>query len=331
MKKILVIRFSSIGDIILTTPVIRCIKQQLPDSEIHYLTKKRYLSIINENPYIDKIHVIDSKVAEVIQQLKAEQYNYIVDLHKNIRSCQVKLALGKRSSSFNKLNIQKWLLTRFKINLLPDIHLVERYFNAVRKLGVTYDKQGIDFYIPESEKISLSDYFPDSFCKRYIALVVGSKQKTKQLTVGKITELCIKLPFPVILLGDSEDNIKAGFVAETLPEKVFNACGLFTLNQSASVVEQSKLVITPDTGLMHIAAAFKKNIISVWGNTVPLFGMYPCFPEGRESYTVSEVKNLRCRPCSKLGYDKCPKGHFRCMEEINTDEIVIKSLQILKS
>jgi ADP-heptose:LPS heptosyltransferase len=330
-KKILVIRFSSIGDIVLTTPVVRCLKQQLSGAEVHFLTKNQYLPLLKENPYIDKIHIINNKVTDILEDLKAEDYDFVVDLHKNLRSSRVKMALGVESGTFNKLNKKKWLLTNLKMNLLPKIHIVDRYFGAVKKLNVHNDGQGLDYFIPANEMISLSDYFPDEFLEGYNVLVVGSKQQTKQMPVEKMLEFCFKTELPVVLLGDKSDSQKAEQISGVLGEKVFNGCGVFTLNQSASVILQAKVVVTPDTGLMHIASALKKKIISVWGNTVPDFGMYPYFPTGQENYHIVEVLGLPCRPCSKLGYKQCPKKHFRCMMDIDVDEILKMSGELTDS
>lgn len=320
-KKILIIRFSSIGDIVLTSPVVRCLKVQMPMAEIHFLTKAQYLPLLNANPNIDKVYTIHRKVSEVITELKAEDYDVIIDLHKNIRSSQVKLMLGKERHTFDKLNRKKWLLTALKLNLLPEIHIVERYFKAVRKLGVTYDKAGLDYFIPEQDIVAKEDVFPQNFYHGFVVLVVGSKQQTKQIPVSKMQEICIALNRPVVLLGGESDIEKASEVAAIYPEKIFNACGMFNINQSASVVQQAQVVITPDTGLMHIAAALRKPVVVIWGNTIPEFGMYPLFPKGEENFKNVQVFDLPCRPCSKLGFDACPKNHFKCMNDISVDEV----------
>ena len=322
IKKVLIIRFSSIGDIVLTTPVIRCVKQQIPDVEVHYLTKQQYLPLVASNPFIDKIFTIHKKTSEVIAQLKSENYDFIIDLHKNLRSSQVLMHLGVASASFHKLNKEKWLLTNLGINLLPKVHIVDRYFHAVKKLHVKNDQQGLDFFIPESDNINLKDFFPETFQQGYVALVIGSKQQTKQIPVEKMLAIITKLNKAVVLLGGNEDFLKAKQVADAVGSSVFNACGMISLNQSASIMQQASCVITPDTGLMHIAAALKKKVISVWGNTSPGFGMYPYYPKDAQNFTIVEVNHLKCRPCSKLGYDACPKKHFRCMMNIDVDKII---------
>lgn len=320
-KKILIIRFSSIGDVVLTSPVVRCIKRQLPDAKLHFLVKKQYASLLTSNPYIDKIHSFERKAKEIIPELKKENFDFIVDLQKNRRSLCIKTRLGKPSGTFNKLNKKKWLLANFKINLLPKVHVVDRYFGAVRKLGIINDDLGLDFFIPGEDKIDFSKVLPEIFHRGYIALVVGSKQNTKKIPTEKAIEICKAVGKPVVLLGGKVDSEKAKSISEAMPDKVFDACGNFNINQSASFAEQADAVITTDTGLMHIAAALGKKVISVWGNTVPDFGMYPYYPNGKENYHIIEVSGLRCRPCSKLGYKKCPRKHFRCMMEIDVQQI----------
>jgi lipopolysaccharide heptosyltransferase II len=318
LKKILIIRFSSIGDIVLTTPVIRCLKKQFPDCEIHYLTKKSFKGILENNPYITKVHNFEKKIQEVRAQLKKEQFDFVVDLHNNLRSLQVKNFLNKPSSSFSKLNFQKFILVKFKINKMPAIHIVDRYMKAVAPLGVKNDNEGLDYFIPEKEEVNIST-LPLAHQNGYTGFVIGAKHFTKQLPVEKIIEICKKINSPIVLLGGKEDDVRAKEIEKAIGAFIYNACGKYNLNQSASLVKQARKIITHDTGLMHIAAAFKKDIVSVWGNTVPAFGFTPYMPG--EHSTIVEVKNLPCRPCSKIGYNKCPKGHFKCMMDIDVNLI----------
>lgn len=315
MKKILIIRFSSIGDIVLTTPVIRCIKQQVKDAEIHYLTKKSFKSILEHNPYITKVHVIEKDVNEVIDILKKENFDQVIDLHNNLRSLQVKMKLRKPAVSFKKMNFRKWLIVNFKRRNMILPHVVERYLDAATKvLNVKNDMKGLDYFIPPYEEVVLSS-LPLSHQGGYIAFVIGAKHYTKQLPLEKIISICRKLDQPIILLGGKEDLERAEQIEKELGEIIYNACGKYNLNQSASLIRQAKKVITHDTGLMHIAAAFKKEIVSVWGNTVPAFGFTPYLPDERSK--IVEVNDLPCRPCSKIGYAKCPRGHFKCMRDID--------------
>jgi len=304
---------------VLTTPVVRCIKKQLRDVQVHYLTKKAFLPVIGANPYVDKFYTIEKDVSEVIKELKKENYDFVVDLHHNLRTMQVKRGLQKSAASFPKLNIEKWLMVNFKMNRLPNVHIVDRYFDAVKSLKVRNDGEGLDYFIPAQDEVDINT-LPASHRNGYIGFAIGANFATKQLPVHKIISICKQINLPIVLLGGKEDADRANEIEKAVGNKIFNACGKYNINQSASLVKQAKKIITNDTGLMHIAAAFKKDVVSVWGNTIPEFGMYP-YKAGAGSHII-EVKGLSCRPCSKLGFNACPKKHFNCMEQIDEKEIV---------
>ncbi len=321
MHKILIIRFSSIGDIVLTTPVIRCLKAQLPFSEIHYLTKQEYHQLLVANPYIDKIHLMEDGLSALLPKLKAEHFNYIIDLHHNLRTLNLKARLGLKIHSFPKLNIEKWIMVNFKYSKLPDKHIVDRYFETAKGLKIKNDGKGLDYFIPKHDEVDLS-FLPPSHQNGYIGFVIGAKRITKQFPVDKIISVIKKMDQPVVLLGGTVDKEMGDKIKAEVGDLVYNSCGNFNINQSASLIRQARKIITNDTGLMHIAAAFNKEIISIWGNTIPEFGMSPYMPQMPANSHIMEVKGLKCRPCSKLGFDECPKGHFKCMNLIDEEEIV---------
>jgi heptosyltransferase-2 len=317
--RFLIIRFSSIGDIVLTTPVIRNLKQQVENAEVHFLTKKQYESILSENPYIDKLHVFDGNLKNTIDELSKIEFDHVIDLHNNIRSNRVTSMLKMHSLKVNKLNWEKWLLVNLKINKLPDVHIVDRYLNTIHYFDVENDMKGLDYFIPEKDNVEINT-LPENFKNGYILFAIGAQHFTKKLPVEKIVSICKKINFPLIISGGKEDFETGEIIKNQVGETILNACGKFNLNQSASLVKQAKFVISHDTGLMHIASAFKKDIISVWGNTVPVFGMYP-YLSGENSIIV-ENNNLKCRPCSKIGFKKCPKKHFKCMNDIDESQII---------
>lgn len=324
--KFLIIRFSSIGDIVLTTPVVRCLRKKFPDAQIHYLTKQAFASIVLTNPYLNKVHILKDDLDSIIEELRNENFDYIIDLHHNFRTLKIKTALKDvRSFSFDKLNIRKWIFVNFKMNVMPDKHIVDRYMETVKSLGVVNDGKGLDYFIHDKDVVRQQD-IPISHLHGYIGIVIGAAHNTKKLPVHKLKELCSKIDHPIILLGGKEDYSNAVQICSIDPVKIYNACGKYNLNESADLVRRAKLIISHDTGLMHIAAAFKKDIISVWGNTVPSFGMYPY----QTTYEIFDVKKLWCRPCSKIGYAKCPLGHFKCMEKISIDGIVNRVNILLK-
>lgn len=313
--KVLLLRFSSIGDIVLTTPVIRTVKTQVDNAEVHFATKVGYKAILESNPYIDKVHCLEDDLRKLVSELRKEKFDFIIDLHNNLRTRIIKLALGVKSSSFDKLNYEKWLMVNFKINKLPHVHIVERYLAAAAPLGVKNDSLGLDYFIPDKDQVPV-DWLPEEMRSGYVVYAIGGQHFTKKLPVERMIELCDKINRPIILLGGKEDLGNGDIVRERVTRSfIYNACGKFNLNQSASIVKQANYVFSHDTGLMHIAAAFRKEIFSIWGNTIPLFGMYPY----RTRFSVLENSKLDCRPCSKIGYDKCPKGHFRCMYDTEFD------------
>jgi len=323
VSKFLIIRFSSIGDIVLTTPVIRCLHKKYPDAEIHFLTKQSFRGILADNPFINKIHTLGDSFELMLHELKTEEYDYIIDLHHNLRTLRIKKYLKNvKAFSFNKLNVEKFILTSFKIDTLPKKHIVDRNLETLKTLGVLNDGLGLDYFIPEKDVVKNED-LPTSHLHGYIAIVIGAALATKKMPVHKLRELCNAIDHPIILLGGKEDYDDALIIASVDPVKIYNACGKFNLNESADLLRRSKLVITHDTGLMHIAAALQKPIISIWGNTVPAFGMYPYYGKNsKQNYDVVEINKLWCRPCSKIGYKKCPRGHFNCMEKIAVNDII---------
>jgi ADP-heptose:LPS heptosyltransferase len=317
MKKFLIIRFSSIGDIVLTTPVVRCLRKKYPNAQIHFLTKVAFAPIAQANPNIDKVFAIEKSTKSVVEKLKKEGYHHIIDLHKNLRSKKVIMALGVKATSFPKLNVEKFLMVKFKMNRLPKIHIVDRYFEAVKSLAINNDKEGLDFFIPEQEKIAAKNLPP-----QYNALVIGAAHKTKSLTTPQLIKIAKESILPVLLIGGKKEKEIANEIIKVVGENAINTCGEYNLYQSASVIQQASCVITPDTGMMHIASAFNKKIISVWGNTIPAFGMYPYMPQQPNAFKIFEVKELSCRPCSKIGFDECPKKHLKCILDIDVDGIV---------
>ena len=312
MSKILVVRFSSIGDIVLTTPILRCLKSQLNNVEVHYLTKTPFASLLSENPYLDKIYAIEKEIDEVIPQLKEENYDQIIDLHKNLRTKRLISKLRIKSSSFPKLNIEKLMLTRFKINRMPDLHIVERYFKAIEGLGAKNDGKGLDFFLNDADKV-------DGLPEKYMVVSAGAKFATKRMPIELLSAIVSNISAKIIVLGGSNDQEIGRALEEKFPN-VKSFCGELSLRESAFVLSKASVALTSDTGLMHIGAAFNIPSVTVWGNTTSSFGMYPYMPENNDLYRLHEIE-LNCRPCSKIGYDKCPKKHFNCMNMQDSSKI----------
>ena len=313
--RILIIRLSSMGDIVLTTPVIRRLKLQLEgETEIHFLTKKSFVPLLESNPYISKIHAMDKTVMEVVPELMELEFDYIIDLHNNIRSRIVKRKLKSLAFTFDKLNIKKWLWVNLGINKMPNVHVVDRYLDAISAFSTKDDQKGLDYFIPEGTSIERF-----TIPENYIAFAIGGAHVGKRMDAEKLISICKKTNHSIVLLGGKDDTETAQKIKEAVPG-VINLCGELSIHESALAVKNARLVISGDTGLMHIASAFTKKIISLWGCTVPGLGMYPYRPN--EHSVMLEPHGRSKRPCSKLG-NKCKYGSDnRCIQQI--DELEIK-------
>ncbi len=326
--KILIIRFSSIGDIVLASPVLRCVKQQLPDSEVHFLTKLSYKIVTAENPYVDKFFYYDDNLEELLVRLKAEKYDHVIDLHNNIRSNQIKRSLKTDTHTIDKLTKQKILLTQLNIDVMPNRHITQRSLDTVLPLGVKDDGGGLDFFIAKKDEVSDTD-IPMGHLAGYIAIVIGATYFTKKFPVHKLIELCSRIDHPIILLGGKEDIQSGDLIASQDEMKIYNACGKFNIGESADLIKKAKLVVSNDTGMQYIACALKRPVIALWGGTSPDLDVEPYYGANFMSHQQrpvyeNVVLHLRCQPCSRYGLKKCPLEHFNCMEKIDVDQLVTK-------
>lgn len=319
-KKVLCIRFSSIGDIILCSPIVRALHEQL-GHEVHFCTKEGYAFLMENNKYVSKVHTLhNNELDSLIEILKEEKFDYVVDLHKKYRSKKIVRKLGLPSYSFYKENLEKWLMVDFKIDRLSDKHLVDRYYDGLAELGLVNDGEGLDYFICDETELPHEVLDLDS----YIVLAIGGSYETKRLPYDQLLTLCDELEdYEVVIVGGNENKEEADkIVSHSTHKNLINLVSRTSLDQTALVIKQSEGVITHDTATMHIAAAFDKPIVSVWGNTIPKFGMFPYQNKAEDKSLLFQNNDLHCRPCSKLGYKNCPKGHFKCMRQLQMKTIV---------
>jgi heptosyltransferase-2 len=287
-------------------------------AEIHFLTKNRFKSLLEPNPYVSKVYGIEKSTNEVIDELKSEQYDYIIDLHVNLRSARVKRALKLLSFGFKKYNWQKWLLVNFGLNKMPKVHIVDRYMATLKPFSIENDGKGLDYFFPEGEDFTPRE-LPETHQSGYAAVVIGAAHRRKKPRTEQYINVCRKIAAPLVLLGGPAEEKEGDEIAKACGDRIWNAAGKVSLNGSAALIRDARLVITPDTGMMHIAAAFKKPIISIWGATVPDFGMYPYLNENLDLRIQAD--HLSKRPCSKLG-TKCKYRDCRCIDELPLDKVV---------
>jgi ADP-heptose:LPS heptosyltransferase len=300
---------------VLTTPILRALKQQLDgDVMLHFITKKSYAGLLTSNPNVDRVIAIDKHVSEAKAELEKTQYDFVIDLHSNLRSRQVKRIVKTLYFTLDKRNLAKWLYVNFKCEILPIEHVVKRGFDAVKALGIEDDGQGLDYFIPTQDEVDLNT-ISSSLKDGFVAYAIGGQMLGKILPEDKIISLCAKIEKPIVLLGGPEDAERAERISAANATKVFNACGKFNLNQSTSILAQADVVLTHDTGLMHIASALKKKVVSLWFSTTPQIGFAPWQP-GEGSVMIEA--DCKKRPTSKLGNRGFEDG---CVFNIDLDAV----------
>ena len=316
--RFLIIRFSSIGDIVLTTPVIRALREQIhPTPEIHFLTKKGYAPVVENNPYIDSVHTIETSTTELTEVLRELEFHYILDLHSNIRSRMVKKRLNALAFTVDKQNLSKWLLVNFGARRGTVRHIVERNLDTVALFSVEDDGKGLDFFISPSADAELRAAAPH-LSEDFTAIALGATHAGKRMSVPFLQRVIELANRDVVLLGGPEDA-ETGQALSHLP-RVSNLAGKLSLHGSAEAIRRSQEVISGDTGLMHIASALKKRVISVWGCTSPELGMAPWQPGAGSA--IVQPRGREKRPCSKLG-DRCKYGkNNRCIDAVDPADVV---------
>ena len=330
-QKLLVIRLSSIGDVLLTTPLIRVLKKKFPSCRIDFVIKKQFQDIIAYHPSLTKIYTFDKKegrqtLKKIKAQLKEQHYDLIVDIHRNFRSIYLRTGLSaKKTATFKKYILNRWLLVNFNINRYRRIIPVyQRYIDSLQEFDVSYDNAGLDIYIPAeiTQKIAAQWHDTLNNYQLIIALAPGASFLTKRWhTEGFINvtkHLVQKFKAAVVLFGDGQDNLTTTEIEASVKNNIFNVAGKLSLLETAALMNYCNLVVTNDTGLMHIASALKKKVVAIFGSTTEELGFFPCAANS----IVVQNNNINCRPCSHVGRHKCPKKHFKCMTDIEAQQVI---------
>ncbi len=311
--RVLVVRLSSIGDVLLTTPVVRALHRA--GWEVHYLTQEAYGPLLRHNPYIHTLHRVKHRraVGPAAVHLRAYRFDWVVDLHKNWASYRLRMRLRRPTVGYDKAEFRRWWITQVNRRLRVP-HVVHRYMAAVQPLGAEWDGEGLDFFFPPKYQLPENLLPPEWRGRPFGVVVMGAAHATKRIPPAKVLEFLRAAQWPVVLLGGTDVAREASQVAEAYPSAL-NLGGRTDLYASADIIRRSRWVLTPDTGMMHLAAALRRPIISVWGSTSPRLGMAPFLDD--PAPRIVEHPTLACRPCHRLGRRKCPKGHFRCMLELD--------------
>ncbi len=322
INKILIIRLSSLGDILLTTPVIRAIRKKYPSTEIHFVVKKGFEDSIKTNKNIDKVHIFEKdRLSKLKNEIKQTGYNLIFDLQNNWRSRELVNGVQGKVFKFNKPTFKKLLLVWTKINLLKDSKsITQRYAESAE---VALDDFGLELYIPESVKSML----PDG--KKYIGLCPGAKHFTKRWPEEDFIQLgneISKAGYTILLFGGKTEAELCGEISGGIINSI-NCQNDDKLLQLAANMQKCIAVITNDSGLMHVASALDIPVIAIFGSTVKEFGFTPYGVKN----IILENKSLSCRPCSHIGKEKCPKKHFKCMVDVTPHYVLTKTEKFLSS
>ncbi|MEM7550242.1 MAG: glycosyltransferase family 9 protein [Bacteroidota bacterium] len=320
--KVLIIPKQTFEGVLLSTPIIRAVNTSLNDCQVSVLIDSNWSSVLNSNIYIHSVYHNSEEAFK-------NDFDKVVDLGEDGSR---KKKYAKKATdwySFFPQKLEKWLFVNLKINRFSNKHVVDQYFDLLESLNVFPDELGIDFFLDEKDHVD-QDWLPETYRSGFIVICLDAAYETRRLPYDRIIELCDRINKPIILLGTEED-FELGkkvesffFVDSSKPQeeeilerdlnkksRVFNACGKFSLNQRAHLIKECGVLFSFDNGWWQVGAAFQKKCFTIWGNTHPAFGNYPY----RTKFVIFENNKLKCRPCSPKGYEKCPKGHFDCMNK----------------
>jgi heptosyltransferase-2 len=334
-RRILLIRLSSLGDILLTTPVLRLLREHCPQAKIEFLVKAAYQDVLRAHPCIDRLILFSDQqsLGQTLRQLRQTRYDVVFDLHRTLRSRLICQGLpASLKLTYNKRVLRRLLLVRLRWNTLSAMTPVpELYAAPLRRLGIDTKLPAPEMHLApgcrDAMRQHLAQVFPAAAGRPLLALAPGARWATKRwpeerfATVGQA--LGERYRAGVIILGDNQDTAFAQTLCQQLDVPVFNACGKFSLMQTAALLQQCRLLLCNDSGLMHMATALNIPVVAVFGPTVEEFGFYPFRAPAR---VVSS--SLSCRPCSTKGSRHCPKGHHQCMLHVSTDQVLTAAQQM---
>ncbi len=343
--KTVVFRLSSIGDIVLASPMLRALRAATgPQARIDFVVKKEFAELVKSNHHLSVVHELDTdgglaSLQELTVALRAEHYDLVVDLHDSLRTRYMRNFCGtKEVVSVDKRQVARWQLVHLKRNIYEGrVHVVDRYLEPLREFGVVNDGKGLELFIPDEIQFAISSKMAKLRLNEFnkvIGVCPGARHFTKRWQSGKFAEaaaaLAKELHAKVLVFGGASDKTECSEIASAVnagvsPTTATDLSGSLSLLEVAAAMDYCDIVITNDTGLMHIACARQKKVVAIFGSTVQEFGFAPY---GTDS-VVMEVASLACRPCSHIGRAECPKGHFKCMSDIGVDEVRTAAVNLL--
>jgi lipopolysaccharide heptosyltransferase II len=343
ISKTLVIRFSSIGDIVLSTPLLRVLRTHMPHGQIDYVTRTEYAELVKSNQNLNYTYEFDAAqgfegLRVLKRKVKEAGYDLIIDLHDSLRSKYLRSLKGPKRLVVDKRVLERSMLVNLKKNVYREVvPVVDRYLEPLKEFGITNDGKGLELHIPDEVLFGVSGKMAKYKLNQHekvVGLCPGARHFTKRWPAERFAHVGAALArttdSKILLFGGMADEpvcnqISADINNEAGPERATSLCGELGLLETAAAMEYCDVIVTNDTGLMHIATAMHKKIVAIFGSTVKEFGFFPYDPEA----IVLERLGLQCRPCSHIGRSECPEKHFRCMKEIEPEEVIIRAKELL--
>ncbi|MDZ7724032.1 MAG: glycosyltransferase family 9 protein [candidate division KSB1 bacterium] len=336
--KFLVIRFSSIGDILLTTPLLRSLRQTYPRADIGFAIKEQFAPLLQHNPHINRMHTLKSggtfkNLKSLKSEIRSHDYDVVIDIHNNLRSRYTRAGLGVKHYKYKKYKWKRFWLVHTRLNfyrrIIP-VHL--RYIQSIADFGVKDDGQGLELSIPESMQHQMNARLTArgfDQTRLTVGVAAGAGFPTKRWPADRFTAVCQQLQAKhkaqILLFGDKNDRSLTQRIQEGLQEDVWDLAGYCTLTETAAAMRNCDLLLCNDTGLMHMATALCVKVAAIFGCTTRELGFFPI--NGR----IIEHPGLACRPCTHMGRRHCPKGHFRCMLDLSVNDVYQAAAAQLKA
>lgn len=319
-KKILIVRLSSLGDVLLSTPLIRTLRKKYR-SEVHFVVREEYQDLLTLNPHLKKLYHYsrDEKLNKALsEELRKQKFDVIIDLQNNLRSRILLSGVKGKTYRFYKSSWKKLLLVRLKLNKMKHLPQIPvRYASTVPDLHL--DKEGLELFTTKKTSLNYKEI-------KYIGIAPGSRHFTKRWPSEYFIELAASLNkegYTIVLFGGRDDKEICNKISAELPGSI-NLSNDNDILQTYADMHHCTAVICNDSGLMHTAAAAGIPMLAIFGSTVKEFGFSPY----RTKNLILENKSLSCRPCTHIGRKECPLKHFKCMLEISPAE-AYKMLKIL--
>jgi heptosyltransferase-2 len=341
IKRILIIRLSSLGDVILTTPVIAAVKAQFPNSELSFLTKARYADLLRNDPRILSVVEFDpverhggvSGFMSLVSELRSHDFDLLIDLHANLRSFVLRRLVKSRVKlKYDKCWLRRWLMVHLKLLKTKPVRTVDSYLEPLQRLGVEASERNPLIFLGRDDLECPNHFLLERRVKKddiVVGVHPGAKWETKRWSADKFAGVCQslteRLDYRVVLLGDAGEAKLVEEVGRSIPdEKLVKAVG-FPLGKFMSLISRCDCLITNDSGPMHIASALQVPVVAIFGPTHPKLGFAPS--GSRNVVLCAEVK---CSPCSLHGEKRCSKKSRYCMDLIEPDVVVEAVEKLLK-